>query len=272
MATVTMQDGTPIHYLDQGEGPVLVLLHGLMMTADGFWTRNLDALAGRCRVIAVDHRSHGLSGKPLGPHTIEQCARDLRELLDQLALEEVTLAGVAFGAMVMLEYRRLFGNHRLARLAIIEAQVRLTNAPGWEHPTFGDFPAEAADGFVAACRASREPLVGFLGGAFGSAPAADEMARMQEQAWLTPTAAAIEYVQDMVRADYRADLAAIDLPTLLVYGRENNVPIPSELGEWIQSQIAGARLERFEDAGHSPFYERPERFNRVLAAFAAGQG
>jgi non-heme chloroperoxidase len=270
MATVQMQDGTPIHYVDQGSGPVLVLLHGLMMTADGFWTRNLDPLAQHCRVIAIDHRSHGQSGKPLGGHSIAQCARDLREVLDTLDVEDVTLAGVAFGAMVMLEYRRHFGNHRLAKLAIIEAQVRLANAEGWEHPTFGDFPAEAGAGFVAGCQASREPLVGFLAAAFGTPPTDDEMARMQHQAWLTPTGAAIEYVEDMLAADYRDDLSGIDLPTLLLYGRGNNMPLPTEIGRWIQAQISSSRFEAFDDAGHSPQYESSDQFNALLAGFAVG--
>ena len=91
---------------------------------------------------------------------------------------------------------------------------------------------------------------------------------MQHEAWLTPTQAAIDFIGDMVAADYRADLSGIDLPTLLIYGRSNNVPIPTEIGRWIADQIPDARLERFEDAGHSPFYEQPDRFNTLLAEFA----
>ena len=271
MPHITVSDGVPIYYSDSGSGPPLVLLHGLMLTADDFWTRNLGPLAKHFRVIAVDHRSHGQSGKPLGGHSIDQCARDLKDVLDGLGLEQVTLTGVAFGAMVMLSYLRQFGNHRLVRLAIVEAQVRLTNAPDWPHPTFGDFPAEAGAGFIAACQASREPLTGFLAGAFGSPPGDAEMARMQAAAWLTPTAAAIEYVTDMVAADCRAYLAKITLPTLLLYGRKNNVPIPTELGKWIATQIPGSRYVGFDDAGHSPFYEVPDAFNAALADFAGGQ-
>lgn len=270
MAIIQLNDGTPIYYKEAGKGRALVLLQGLMLTADGFWTRNFDELSKTCRVVAVDHRSHGRSGKPLARHSIKQCAEDLREVLDALDIEGATLAGVAFGAMVALEYRRLFGNHRLKKLAIIEAQVRLTNAEGWEHPTFGDFPAEAGAGFVEGCKHSREPLTGFLAGAFGAPPSDDEMARMQAEAWLTPTQAAIDYVEDMIAADYRDDLPGIDLPTLLIYGRKNNVPIPSEIGAWMAEQIPDARLERFEESGHSPFYEAPERFNKTLAEFAAG--
>ena len=270
MPQIFLEDGTPIYFRTAGSGSTLVLLQGLMLTADGFWTKNFDALSTSCRIIAVDHRSHGQSGKPAGPHSIKQCAADLKEVLDALDVKDATLAGVAFGAMVALEYRRRFGNHRIARLAVIEAQVRLTNDEGWEHPTFGDFSAEAAAGFIEACKESREPLTGFLAGAFGSPPSDDEMARMQAEAWLTPTQAAIEYVKDMVAADYRADLADIDVPVLLIYGRQNNVPIPSEIGAWMAEQIPDARLERFEDSGHSPFYESPDRFNEVLARFTAG--
>ena len=93
---------------------------------------------------------------------------------------------------------------------------------------------------------------------------------MQHQGWLTPTAAAIEYIEDMLAADYRADLPGVDLPTLLIYGRGNNVPLPTEIGQWIASQIPGARLECLEASGHSPQYEQPERFNAVLADFVVG--
>lgn len=268
MAYIKAADGTPLYVRDEGSGPPLILLHGLMLTVDGFWSRNIDPLADSCRVIAVDHRSHGQSGKPIGPQSISQCAADLHTVIETLDLQEATIAGVAFGAMVALQYLREFGTERVGRLAIIEAQVKLTNAEGWEHPTFGEFPPEAGAGFLAACRESREPLTGFLAGAFGSPPDDDEMASMQQQAWLTPTQAAIEYIEDMIAADYRGDLARIDLPTLLIYGRMNNVPIPTELGQWMQTQITGSRLERFDDAGHSPFYEQPERFNKLLSEFA----
>lgn len=271
MAYVELSDGTPIYYRREGAGPTLVLLHGLMLNVDDFWTKNLKPLAESCEVIAIDHRSHGMSGKPRGEHSISQCARDLKEVLDALEVEQVTLAGVAFGAMVALEYRRLFGNRRLSKLVIIEAQVRLTNDEGWAHPTFGDFPAEAGAGFIEGCKLSREPLTGFLAGAYGSPIPEQDMARMQAAAWLTPTDAAISYVQDMISADYRADLAGVDLPTLLIYGRKSNVPIPSELGAWIADQIPNNRLELFMESGHSPFWEEPDKFNETLLSFVGSR-
>ena len=267
MAYLSLSDELPLYYTDQGSGRPIVLLQGLMLSADHFWQHNVSELAKTNRVIAVDHRSHGRSGKPLGGHSIERCAHDLRELLDALDLQEVTLCGVAFGAMVMLEYLRHHGTHRLAGLAIVEAQVRLTNAPDWPHPTFGNFPAEAGAGFIEGCRHSRAPLKGFLLGAFSTLPDEATMARMQAETWLTPTGAVIEYIEHMVQADYRADAAAITLPTLLIYGRAGNATLPTELGRWLQGQIPGSRLVELQASGHSPFWEEPARFNAELSAF-----
>lgn len=267
MATHWLSDETPLYYIDRGTGRPIVLLQGLMLTADYFWQRNIDALTRGNRVIAPDHRSHGLSGKPLGGHSIRQCAQDLKELIDALDLHEVTLAGVAFGAMVMFEYLRAYGPHRIARLAVIEAQVRLTNAPDWPHPTFGDFPAEAGAGFIAACRQSRAPLKGFLEGAFMTLPDETTMAQMQAQTWLTPTGAVIEYIEDMLAADYRADIARIPVPTLFLYGRGGNHTLPTELGKWLHGQLPGSLYLEFTASGHSPFWEEADRFNHELASF-----
>lgn len=267
MPYLTLSDETPLYYVDEGQGRPIVLVQGLMLSASYFWQHNIQALAKTNRVIAVDLRGHGLSGKPLSGYSIEQAAQDLKELFDRLDLDRVTLAGVAFGAMAALEYVRRYGAHRLAKLAIIEAQVRLTNAPDWSHPTFGNFPAEAGQGFLAGCRESRAPLKGFLTGAFATPPAEAVMARMQAEAWLTPTAAAIEYIEDMLRADYRADIAKLPVPTLFLYGRHNNGVLPSELGRWLHDQLPGSTLVLFDKSAHSPFWEEPERFNRTLADF-----
>ena len=272
MPYFTVSDGTPLWYKDEGKGPVLVLLQGLMLSADYFWQKNQSVLSKDMRVITVDLRSHGQSGKPLAGHTIAQCAQDLSELFQALDLKEITLGGLAFGAMVALDYIRQFGTDRLKSLLIIEAQVRLTNADDWPHATFGDFSEEAGAGFVAACHQSREPLGGFLQGAFATPPDPETMAAMEAQMWLTPTAAVIAYIEDMLAADYRADLATISLPTLLIYGRGNNATLPTELGRWIETQMPTSRFVAFKESGHSPFWEEADLFNQTVADFVTGGG
>ena len=116
-------------------------------------------------------------------------------------------------------------------------------------------------------RSNEASLKYFLLGAFSTLPDEATMARMQAETWLTPTGAVIEYIEHMVQADYRADAAAITLPTLLLYGRAGNATLPTELGRWLQGQIKGSRLVELQASGHSPFWEEPARFNAELAAF-----
>jgi len=267
MPHIIISDGTPIWYQDHGEGPVVVLLQGLMLSADYFWQKNQPELAKSARIITLDLRSHGQSGKPLTGHSIAQCARDLEEVFDKLNLDQVTLGGCAFGAMVALDYIRQFGTDKLCALIIIEAQLRLTNADDWPHATFGDFSAEAGAGFVAACRESRAPLGGFLQGAFANLPDEHILAEMDAQMWLTPTNAVIEYIEDMLIADYRADVSQISLPTLLIYGRGQNATLPTELGRWIHDQMPNSTYVEFKNSGHSPFWEEPDLFNGTISEF-----
>jgi len=66
--------------------------------------------------------------------------------------------------------------------------------------------------------------------------------------------------------DYRTFLAEVHIPTLVFFGRDNKMT-PPEAGEYIASQIAGAKLQIFEHSSHVPFYEEADAFNEVVRAF-----
>jgi pimeloyl-ACP methyl ester carboxylesterase len=270
MPTIALPDGCPLWYADEGEGPVLLLLQGLQFPAGYFWQKVMPALAQRNRVIAFDLRGQGLSGKSSGGHSIAGNADDLAFALQALGIERALLLGVAFGGMVGLTYLQRHGSARLRGLCLSEMTARLTNAEGWAHPTFGDFPPEAGAGFAAGVRADRNAaLGGFLLGCFAQTPDAATLAEMTAQTWLTPTETVASLIEDMVRQDYRAMLPAVALPTLLVYGRAGNPVMPGEIGRWMHGAIPGSDLVELADAGHSPFWDAPEAFARAVDAFAA---
>lgn len=269
MPYMTLSDDLPVWYQDEGEGRPIVLLQALMGTASYFWQHNRP-LAKTNRLISYDLRGHGLTGKPLGGYTIRQCAHDLNEVLTRLELEDVTVGCFALGAMVALEYLRIYGPARLSKLIIIETQVRLTNAPGWDHPYLGNFTAEDAEGFVQACQPNRQLLKGFLEGAFNQKPQPDVMERLEAETWLTPTSVVIDYVREMVAADYREDISRIPLPTLFVYGRKNNNTLPTELGRWMHEQLPGSTLLEYQNSAHHPYWEEADRFNEDVAKFVNG--
>lgn len=265
MAYFTTGDGVPLYYEDEGSGRSLVLLHALMLDASYFWRKNLPELAKTARVIAPDYRGQGLSGKPDDGYTIERYAADLDELIRCLDLENVVLAGLSLGGFVSLEYLRRYGSERIGALALMEMTPRLPSAPGWDHPTFGDFPLEAAQGYAAALRADRSIYREFFHAAFLEPPEGDELEEMIARTWLTPTDVAAKIMDEMVAQDVREDLPNIDLPTSLFYSHPNNRILPTEVGQWMQRQIPDAELVLFAESSHSPFWEEPEKFNRELA-------
>ncbi len=270
MPYLTLSDGCPLWYADEGTGPPLVMLQGLQFPSGYFWQKVVPKLAETNRVVTIDLRGQGLSGKSASHHSIADNADDLEHALGQLGLANALLLGVAYGGMVALTYLQRHGARRLRALCLSEMTARLTNAEGWAHPTFGDFPPEAGAGFAAGVRADRTAaLGGFLLASFATAPDATTLAEMTAQTWLTPTETVATLIEDMVAQDYRGMLSTITLPTLLVYGRAGNPVMPGEIGRWMQENIAGSELVELTNAGHSPFWDDPAAFSQAVAGFAS---
>jgi pimeloyl-ACP methyl ester carboxylesterase len=270
MAWFWTKDGTPLHYIDSGSGCPVVLLHALMYSVRYFWKPQIAPLSRGCRVIALDMRWHGESGKPLGPYTIDRLGDDLDELIKGLNLRDAVLLGVALGGMVVLNRLRRYGSSGVKAIAICDMTPRLTNAPGWEHPTFGHFPPEAAAGFGAGVRASRAGLKDFIAMGFATVPSEAHLNDMYAESFLTPTDAVADLCDDMVRQDLRAQLPAIPVPTLYMYATKNNKILPTPVGRWMQTQTPGSRLVEFERGGHNFTLEEPDKFNAELLAFVRG--
>lgn len=269
MSYCHLSDGVPLYYRDQGAGRPLVLLNALMFTADYFWQKNLDALAAGCRVIAPDLRGQGQSGKPNHGYTIPRLAADLDELLTQLELDDVVLLGCSLGGFVSLQYLQDFGAGRVGSLVLMEMTPRLPSAPGWEHPTFGEFPEEAAKGYGNALRADRNIYNDFFQAAFLEPPSGQELQDMIAQTYLTPTEVAAQLVDEMAAQDWRDGLGSVTVPTSLFYSFPNNRILPTPVGQWIQQQIPGSELVLFENSSHSPFWEEADKFNQELLRIVA---
>jgi non-heme chloroperoxidase len=263
-----LSDGVPLWYEERGSGKPLVLLQGLQFPAGFFWHKNIDALAAGNRVIMVDLRGQGLSGKPNGDHSVSKNAADLGEFLAALDIKDAMLFGVAFGGIVALKYMQEQDISRLRALGLCEMSPRVMSAPGWEHPTFGDFPEEAALGYGDGVRADRSVLDGFLFAAFAEPLDPAVMAEMKAHMYLTPTETVAAIIDDMVKPDYREFLTHISIPTLLVYGRKNNPVMPGRVGAWMAERIGNAELVELDGGGHSIFWEDPDAFNAALNDFA----
>lgn len=269
MAYHVLSDGVPLWYEERGAGKPLVLLQGLQFPAGFFWQKNVDALAESNRVIMLDLRGQGLSGKPNGDHSVARNAADLEEFLAALGISDALLFGVAFGGIVALQYLQDFGPSRLRAVGLCEMSPRVMSAPGWGHATFGDFPEEAARNYGNGVRADRSVLDGFLFAAFAEPLDGDTLAAMKAQMYLTPTETVAAIIDDMVLPDFRTFLPSVTMPALLVYGRGANPVMPGRVGAWMAEQMPNAELAELTGGGHSIFWENPDAFNAALVDFAA---
>lgn len=267
MALFWTQDGTPLHYIERGSGRPVVLIHALMYSARYFWKPQIEPLSQGCRVLALDLRGHGESGKPIGPYSIDQLGDDLHQFIEGLQLRDAVVLGVALGGMVVLNRIRRHGMGGIRAISICDMTPRLTNAPGWEHPTFGNFPPEAAAGFGAGVRADRTGLKGFIATGFASPPPEDKLLEMYAESFLVPTDAVADLCDDMARQDLRSQLPGISVPTLYMYATRHNKILPTPVGRWMQAQTPGSTLVEFEEGGHNFTLEEPAKFNRELLAF-----
>ncbi|MGD9507682.1 MAG: alpha/beta fold hydrolase [Geminicoccaceae bacterium] len=273
MAIVTTSDGVGLSVVEKGGGRPLVLVPGWSQTARQFQAQ-IDGLADRYRVIAVDMRGHGQSAKPAHGYKIQRLAQDLKELLDTLDLRDAAVAGHSMGSSVLWCYWDLFGAHRIQDVVFVDQMPAITALPSWsaeerlvagtifDHATL---PAtiEALAGPDGVATTER-----MVGGMFTAAYPQDRLAEVIRLNLEMPRAHAAALLYNHSTQDWRDVIPTVGWRALVVGGRASFVSWQSQV--WIHERIKGSRLELFEaeEGGqHFMFMENPSRFNALVRDF-----
>ena len=114
-----MLNGHEFSYSDSGDGPALLFIHGLTSSQRN-WAHLVDALNKDHRVLAPDLFGHGASAKPMGDYSLGAHAATLRDLLDRLDIDRVTLVGHSFGGGIAMQFCYLFPE-RVERLVLVSS-------------------------------------------------------------------------------------------------------------------------------------------------------
>ena len=273
MPHITTNDGVRLHYIERGSGAPLVMIPGWSQTAAQFEAQ-VEGLSARRRVIAIDMRGHCDSDKPEHGYRIQRLAADLRDAIEALALERVSLLGHSLGCSVIWCYLDLFGDGGLERLVLVDQMPCVTARPGWS----GQERQEAGTIFDGASlyetidklagSEGKQTTGGFIGSMFTTACPAERVAWVLERNLMMPRRHAASLLLNHASQDWRDVIPRIALPTLIVGGRASLIDWRSQ--EWIHGRIAGSWLEIFEEAdggNHFMFMENPERFNRLVDEF-----
>lgn len=142
MPAILTNDGVSLNYQLHGtSGPVIVLVHG--WSASGlYFLDQVEALSAACRVVVYDQRGHGDSDKPGHGLHIARLAVDLRELLVQLHLDEVTVVGTSMGCAVIWSYIELFAAEKLRRAVFVDQAPLQNRKLDWQLGSKGCYDAE----------------------------------------------------------------------------------------------------------------------------------
>lgn len=132
MPKATLPSGMRLHYQQVGEGPDLVMVHGLTGNLAVWHLHIVPALSERYRILTYDLRGHGHSDTPPSGYTPDDMAEDLLELLDALEIERPLIAGHSYGADIAL-YHALRQPRRVREVIAVEAAL-----PALEHKRHHD--------------------------------------------------------------------------------------------------------------------------------------
>lgn len=270
MPYLIAEDGVRLFHVDKGAGPAVVLLHGWTMNHMCF-ARNVDALAERHRVVAVDMRAHGRSGMQEANWTLAQVAADVHRLLDQLDITDATLVGWSMGATAVFNYLARYGASRVGRAVIVDMTPYLLRDDDWPHALYGTLDHHGVVKLARNIIETRPTVQDALVRACfrnGRAPDDDVIAAWIDESLRPPDSAMLAFLIAMAAYDWRPCLAELPVPVLLCYGAQSAV-YPTDLRHWMAAAVPDSILVTFDDSGHAPFWEEPDKFNAVVSRFAS---
>jgi non-heme chloroperoxidase len=273
MTAILTDDGAEIFYRDWGTGPPVVLSHGWPLNADSWEYHQLFLAENGHRAVAHDRRGHGRSSQTWLGNDMDTYADDLACLLATLELKDVTLVGFGTGGGEVVRYLSRHGSARVTKLVLVAAvpplMVATTDNPG-------GLPLSVFDGIRAGEKANRSQLYRDLahGPFFGHNRRGDVAQGFRDAFWLQSMAcghrAAHECIAAFSATDFRADLATIDVPTLVIHGDDDQF-VPFEVGGKRTAElIDGAQLTVYRGGPHGITQTHQEQLARDLLAFIDG--
>jgi pimeloyl-ACP methyl ester carboxylesterase len=259
-----------IYYEDLGGGKPVVFIHGWPLSGS-MWEYQVTELSKKgLRCIIYDRRGFGKSDRAFGPYDYDTLAGDLKALLDELDLEDVTLVGFSMGGGEIAKYFSLHAGARVSKAVLVSAVVPYmlktdSNPNG--------VPQDIFDEMTQGMLNDRPKFMeGFNKDFFGvslinhpvSEPfLANSLVQVMDASYI----ATLECAKSFSSTDFRQDVPKINVPTLIIHGdADKTVPIDATGAESAKA-IPGAKYIVYEGAPHGLWFTNKEQLNKDLADF-----
>ena len=259
-----------IYYEDLGKGKPVVFIHGWPLSGS-MWEYQVTQLPQQgLRCITYDRRGFGKSDRPFEAYDYNTLAGDLKSLLDELNLNDVTLVGFSMGGGEIAKYFSLYEGARVSKVVLVSAVVPYMlqtddNPDGVPQEVFDRMTKSMVDdrpGFMTGFN------IDFFGVSLTHQPVSDAfLANSLTKTMDASPIATLKCAEAFATTDFRQDIIKINVPTLVIHGdKDKTVPIKAT-GEVSSKWIPGARFVVYEDAPHGLWYTHKEQLNQDLIDF-----
>lgn len=259
-----------IYYEDYGKGKNVVFIHGWPLSGS-MWEYQVTQLPQQgMRCIVYDRRGFGKSDRPGEGYDYNTLAGDLKTLLDELDLNDVTLVGFSMGGGEIAKYFSLFGGKRISKVVLISAVVPYmlktdSNPDG--------VPQDVFDGMTKGMIDDRPTFFesfnkDFFGVSLVSHPVTDAfLTNSLIECMDANIIATLQCAKAFSSTDFRQDVPKINVPALIIHGdADKTVPI-KPTGQESARLIPGAKLIVYEGAPHGLWFTEKDRLNQDLIDF-----
>ncbi len=272
--TVGQENSTDIelYYEDHGSGQPVVLIHGYPLDGHSWEKQSAALLAAGYRVITYDRRGFGQSGQPTTGYDYDTFAADLNTVMETLDLRDAVLVGFSMGTGEVGRYLGTYGSERVAKaafLASLEPYLLKTD----DNPTGVD--GSVFEGIEKAVTADRYAyFTGFyqdfynLDENLGTRISEEALRNSWNVAAGSSAYASIAAVATWT-TDFRADLAKIDVPALILHGTADRILPIEATGEPFHRALPQAEYVVIEGAPHGLLWTHAQEVTDALLAFLA---
>ncbi|MFT4271721.1 MAG: alpha/beta hydrolase [Pantoea sp.] len=269
MSTFKTTDGTQIYFKDWGKGKPVLFSHGWPLDAD-MWDSQMNFLAERgYRVIAFDRRGFGRSDQPWQGYDYDTFASDINDLINHLGLDKVTLVGFSMGGGDVTRYIGNYGSARVTSLVLLGAVTPIFGkAADYQEGVDLSVFAGIRDGL----RKDRAQFIKdfaapFYGTNAGQTVSEGVLTQTLNIALLASLKGTLDCVTAFSETDFRADIAKVDVPTLVIHGSNDQIVPFATTGKVAAEMIPAAELKVYDNGPHGFAVTHQDQLNEDLLAF-----
>ena len=273
MPYVTTRDGAEIYYKDWGSGPAIFFSHGWPLSAD-MWEQQMMYFASHgFRTIAHDRRGFGRSSQPWTGYDYDTFADDIALVLETLDVHDVTMVGFSMGGGDVARYIARTHGRRVAKAVLTSAVtpffMRTADHPEGVDKAVFDW---IRDGLI---KDRPDFLDKFNALFYGTnqhpgAVSAGILAQTLQIALAGSIKATYDCVAAFSETDFRPDMKAFTMPTLVIHGDADQVVPFEATGKLAHAMIPGSELKLYSGAPHALVVTHKDRYNADLLAFCRG--